>query len=182
MNRAVRPLHALAIGLLGSLAMACVGCEEEAEPDPRFGEETPDHAAGLVVEMKDFDWSTTHGQIVFIEFWATWCGWCIRSMPDLQCEWETHCHDRDFRLMAVNVGGHDDSPDYVRRWRLANSEFTFPMYFDNDDQLSAKYRVTGIPLAVLLDREGQVVYRGHPLSLPEGLLDSLLATDSQDRP
>jgi thiol-disulfide isomerase/thioredoxin len=168
--------------LLCLLMLACSGGDGRDTPsgslDGRLADNAPASAATAVVELKDFDWAGTQGKVVFLEFWGTWCGPCIRSMPTIQRHWETHRKNPAFRMMAINTGSRGDSPEAVTQWRRANGGFTFPVYHDTDQQLSMKYQVNGIPHSVVLDRNGQVVYSGHPMELPAGLLERLLAAGS----
>lgn len=173
--------RALAPVLLVLLA-ACSGGPGEssrADLDSRLGGDGIVQQAPAVPALADFDWAQTRDQVVFIEFWGTWCGPCIRSMPVIQRHWETHRDNPRFRMLAVNTGSRGDSPEAVGRWRQVNAGFTFPVYHDTDQALSRKYEVTGIPRTVILDRSGQVAFSGHPLEIPTGLLERLLGSVPQ---
>ncbi|MCB1047548.1 MAG: TlpA family protein disulfide reductase [Calditrichaeota bacterium] len=188
----MKALHALRLSLwmlaLMLLASACsdgtVGkstADSGATLDTRMAESTIAPASDRtgVVDLKDFDWAATEGKIVFLEFWGTWCGPCIRSMPTIQKHWEEHRDNPDFRMMAINTGSRGDDPAKIQRWREANAGFTFPVFLDSDRKMSTTYQVTGIPRSVVLGRDGKVAWTGHPMQMPVGLLDRLLSGNVQ---
>jgi thiol-disulfide isomerase/thioredoxin len=176
----IRPLRLAALVLL---LAACSGPDNGSGPVPglesRLGGDGIIQESPAVPSLADFDWGQTRGQVVFIEFWGTWCGPCIRSMPVIQRHWESHRDNPRFRMLAVNTGSRGDSPEAVGRWRQANGGFTFPVYHDTDQALSRRYEVTGIPRTVILDGNGQVAFSGHPLEIPPGLLERLLGSVPQ---
>ncbi len=98
------------------------------------------------------------GQVVMINFWATWCGPCRQEMPLL-----AQLHDKyaplGFTLLGVNV--EPDSAAAVA-W-LKGLPVTFPILFDTDSAVAGRFGVDGMPSSVLVDRSGQVryVHRGY---------------------
>ncbi len=130
--------------------------------------------AGAVIELKDFDWAKTEGKVVFIEFWGTWCGPCIRTMPAIQKHYDHYKSNPDFMMMAINTGSRGDNVKKISQWRQVNKAYTFPVYLDSGREQSQKYKVTGIPRSVILDRQGEVAYSGHPMRIPADLLEKLL--------
>jgi peroxiredoxin len=98
------------------------------------------------------------GQVVMINFWATWCGPCRQEMPLL-----AQLHDKyeplGFTMLGVNV--EPDSAAAVA-W-LKGVPVTFPILFDTDSAVAGRFGVEGMPSSVLVDRNGQVryVHRGY---------------------
>jgi peroxiredoxin len=98
------------------------------------------------------------GQVVMINFWATWCGPCRQEMPLL-----AQLHDKyeplGFTMLGVNV--EPDSAAAVT-W-LKGVPVTFPILFDTDSAVAGRFGVEGMPSSVLVDRNGQVryVHRGY---------------------
>lgn len=98
------------------------------------------------------------GQVVLINFWASWCGPCRQEMPILQ-----KIHQRyerlGFTVLGVNV---DEVPEKARKIadRLA---LDFPLLLDTQQSVSEAYDVNAMPYTVLVDRDGQVryVHRGY---------------------
>jgi len=98
------------------------------------------------------------GQVVMINFWATWCGPCRQEMPLL-----AQLHDQyeplGFTMLGVNV--EPDSAAAVA-W-LKGVPVTFPILFDTDSAVAGSFGVEGMPSSVLVDRNGQVryIHRGY---------------------
>jgi peroxiredoxin len=107
---------------------------------------------------KEVRLSELKGQVVMINFWATWCGPCRQEMPLLQ-----QIHDKyeplGFTMLGVNV-----EPDSVaaQNW-LKGMPVTFPILFDRKSEVSSSFGVEAMPSSVLIDREGRVrhVHRGY---------------------
>jgi thiol-disulfide isomerase/thioredoxin len=98
------------------------------------------------------------GQVVMINFWATWCGPCRQEMPLL-----AQLHDKyeplGFTMLGVNV--EPDSAAAVA-W-LKGVPVNFPILFDTDSAVAGRFGVEGMPSSVLVDRNGQVryIHRGY---------------------
>jgi len=135
-------------------------------------------SAGSVTQLSGYDFAANAGKVVFVELWGVWCPPCIRSMPHVQETWDHYKANDDFRLMVVNTGWRGDNPDRVRGWLKQNSRYSFPVFFDDRpqaQQYAALHEVTSIPRSIIFDKRGQVRYNGHPMQIPAGLLDELLA-------
>jgi peroxiredoxin len=102
--------------------------------------------------------SDLRGQVVMINFWATWCGPCRQEMPLLQQLYGKY-EPLGFTLLGVNVEP-DSAP--AQDW-LKKVSVTFPILFDRDNKVSAQFGVEAMPSTVLIDREGNVrhVHRGY---------------------
>jgi peroxiredoxin len=119
--------------------------------------------------LKDLDGKTVRladyqGKVVLLEFWATWCGPCKQSMPELQRLYDEY-QDRGFELIAVSL---DESVSAVRTF-VEEYRLSFTVVIDDADVNSA-YGVFSIPTTFILDKSGQVV-RKH-LGFAPGLFDS----------
>jgi len=102
--------------------------------------------------------SELRGQVVMINFWATWCGPCRQEMPLLQQLYGKY-EPLGFTLLGVNV--EPDSAS-AQEW-LKKVSVSFPILFDRDNKVSAQFGVEAMPSTVLIDREGNVrhVHRGY---------------------
>jgi len=99
--------------------------------------------------------SDYRGQVVLLNFWATWCGPCRAEMPSMEKLWQTY-RDQGLVVVAVSTdnGGESRIKNFARRLEL-----TFPILLDPDSQASDAYQVSGIPVSFLIDRQGRVVAR-----------------------
>jgi peroxiredoxin len=102
--------------------------------------------------------SEHRGQVVMVNFWATWCGPCKIEMPHLVRIFEKY-RSAGFVLFGVNV---DEDPKAAVAL-AARLGITFPVLFDSDKTVSRLYALDSMPTTVLIDRDGKVrqVYRGY---------------------
>ena len=98
------------------------------------------------------------GQVVMVNFWATWCGPCRQEMPQLNRLYEKY-RASGFVLLGVNVD--EDARNAVA---VANKlGVKFPVLLDTDKKASQAYDLNAMPSTVLIDRDGRVryVHRGY---------------------
>lgn len=99
---------------------------------------------------------TLKGQVVMINFWASWCGPCRQEMPLLEAIFQKY-EPLGFTLLAVNV--EENSAD-GEAW-LRDRPVSFPVLYDPDNQVSKLFDVIAMPSTVLIDRQGNVRYLHH---------------------
>ena len=102
--------------------------------------------------------SELRGEVVMINFWATWCAPCREEMPLLNQLYEQY-RKVGFTLLAINV---DDDPAKARVM-ARKLGVSFPVLFDTDKRVSKLYDVAAMPSTLLIDRDGRVryVHRGY---------------------
>ena len=106
------------------------------------------------------------GKVVYLDFWASWCGPCRLSFPQLEAL-RQELGPRGFEVLAVNV---DEFEDYALAF-LDAIPVTYPVVRDADADSPARYGILGMPTGFLLDREGVVkrVHQGYRRSDGEKL-------------
>lgn len=97
--------------------------------------------------------SEHRGEVIMINFWATWCGPCRQEMPLLNRIHEQY-RKAGFTLLGVNI---DDRPDVALNM-AKKLGVTFPVLFDTGKRVSRLYDVNAMPSTVLIDRDGKVRY------------------------
>ena len=102
--------------------------------------------------------SELRGQVVMINFWASWCGPCRQEMPLLDQLYQQY-GELGFTLLGVNV--EEDAADAERM--LKDTPVTFPILFDAQNVVSKLYDVTAMPSTIIVDRDGNVrfVHKGY---------------------
>ena len=101
--------------------------------------------------------SRLRGKVVYVDFWASWCGPCRQSMPALDSLYRRF-GTRGFVVVGVNK---DNSPQDAKRF-LKRLAVSFPLVADEDDRLARAFEVRAMPSGYLVDRRGVVrhVHRG----------------------
>ena len=89
------------------------------------------------------------GNVVLINFWASWCGPCREELPYLEALQQEYA-DLGFTILAVNVDEDPSKADIL----LNDIPVSFPVLFDVNDDVSKLYQVKAMPTTVIVDRDG----------------------------
>ncbi|MBL1277008.1 MAG: TlpA family protein disulfide reductase [Ectothiorhodospiraceae bacterium] len=127
--------------LLGSIAQA----EILEGPAPDF---TLKSRSGENVKLSEL-----RGDVVMINFWASWCAPCRQEMPLLEDMYKKYS-DLGFVLLGVNV--EEDSSKAIEL--LREVPVSFPVLFDNKNDVTKLYKVVAMPSTVMVDRDGNMRY------------------------
>jgi len=124
-------------------------------PDPvARGSAAPEFALPRLPGPGDVSLASLRGQVVLLNFWATWCVPCEREMPAMQ-----RLHERlaseGLNLLAVSV---DEEKDAVEKFRNRFG-LTFPILWDPEKRVSGAYQAYRYPETLLIGRDGVVVER-----------------------
>lgn len=134
------------VTVFAATSLASSGLEGRAAPD--FALKS---SSGANLRLSEF-----RGDVVMINFWATWCGPCRQEMPLLD-ELYTRYQRVGFNLLGVNID--DDSRRAMQM--IEELGVNFPVLFDAQKEVSKLYEVEAMPVTVLVDREGNVRYVHH---------------------
>ena len=119
------------------------------------GDMAPDFSlpnqSGTPVSLKNFE-----GQVVLINFWASWCGPCREEMPLLD-ELHKRYAPLGFTMLGVNVEEDSSAADRF----LQGLPVSFPVLYDRENEVSKLYEVIAMPSSVLVGRDGRVRYIHH---------------------
>jgi peroxiredoxin len=163
-------LRAALLGLSVLAPLAGAGCdfgpsesasEPPAEPSPaqtrpgvKIGAAAPDFQlwdlSGNPVTL-----SSQRGKVVFINFWATWCGPCRVEMPAMETLYREFGR-REFEILAVST---DQQGAAVTRPFRDEMGLTFPILHDSDFRVGVAYGARTLPMTFLVDRRGIVRHR-----------------------
>jgi len=97
--------------------------------------------------------SELRGQVVMINFWASWCGPCRQEMPLLD-DLHARYSPMGFTMLGVNV----EKDSRKAKALLKDLPVDFPILFDQKNQVSKDYDVVAMPSTVLVDRDGNIRY------------------------
>lgn len=99
-----------------------------------------------------FDLGKYRGQVVYLDFWASWCGPCLQSFPWLAQMHETYS-DQGLRIVAINLDKDRKAADRF----LKKVPSPFEVIFDPNGSLARQYEVSGMPHSFLFDRQGNAL-------------------------
>ena len=139
------------LGLLLMLYLPCSATAAKLDPYQDF-DETPELSledlGHSVQSLQDY-----RGQVVLVNFWASWCGPCVVEMPSLE-RLQQAMSGKPFTILAVNVG-----ESHVKVWNFAAKlKIHLPLLLDPDGQAAADWQVNVYPSSFLVDPHGRVRY------------------------
>jgi thiol-disulfide isomerase/thioredoxin len=110
-------------------------------------------------ELRDLDGnlhtlSQYKGQIVMVNFWATWCPPCRAEIPSMQRAWKI-LKNENVMMLAVHVGGNED-----KIWSfLTDFGIDFPVLIDGSSKTSRSWPMMGLPTTFIIDPQGRTALR-----------------------
>ena len=132
--------------VVGCLALFITGCGES--PVATVGKPAPDFDT---VDLKGDVWSLSKlkGQVVFLNFWATWCAPCREEMPSMQRLYTKLPKDK-FTMIALF---NNDKEPAVKNF-VSQLGITIPILSDEYNFAGTKYGLTGLPETFIIDKQG----------------------------
>ena len=151
-----------AIIAAAALALPALAADPTGGPAPQF---TLAARGGSNVSLAQYK-----GQVVMLNFWASWCGPCRQEMPLLESIYKKY-NRLGFTLIGVNV---EPDSNAANEW-LKQTPVSFPILYDKESKVSKMYDVAGMPSTVIIDRTGKVrvLHRGYKPGDENEYLDSI---------
>jgi peroxiredoxin len=145
-----------------ALALPALAADPTGAPAPQF---TLGARSGHNVSLAQYK-----GQVVMLNFWASWCGPCRQEMPLLESIYKKY-NRLGFTLIGVNV---EPDSNAANDW-LKQTPVSFPILYDKESRVSKMYDVAGMPSTVIIDRAGKVrvLHRGYKPGDENEYLDSI---------
>ena len=131
----------LLLSVIALFYMGTTFAKEVSGPAPGF---TLPDSQGNPVNLKDF-----RGEVVMINFWASWCIPCRHEMPFLEKLYQRY-KDLGFTIIGINV----EEDTQMAHTMLKKIPVSFPILFDQQNNVSKLYQVSGMPTTILVDKKG----------------------------
>lgn len=100
---------------------------------------------------KKLSLSSLRGKYVVLDFWGSWCGWCVKGFPDMKAYYEKY----KGKLEMLGI----DCNDTEEKWRAAVAQYELPwLHVRDDEQTDVRllYAVQGYPTKVVVDPDGRI--------------------------
>ena len=153
-------------GLAVLMVLACNGA---GAAGPKVGEKAPELTIVKWIGGEAVHPTAADGKTVYVvEFWATWCPPCRKSVPHLNKLQEQY---KDKGLVIVGVT--DDEPGKVEAF-YKEMKMAYRVALDKNSETMKRYGIEGIPQAFLVGRDGTIVWAGHPMNGLDEKLEELL--------
>jgi thiol-disulfide isomerase/thioredoxin len=110
------------------------------------------------------------GQVVMVNFWATWCPPCRSEMPTIQAAYKTY-RDQGFTVLAVNAS---ETPNTIQPF-VQQMGLTFPIVLDQNEAIQRQFGIDGFPTSLFIDPNG-VLYATHNGPISPAQLTSTIET------
>jgi len=138
--------------LLALLAIA--GFAQAGELKPYAGSPLPDFTLTDLQGQKH-TLRSYHGKVVMLNFWATYCGPCIKEMPSMQ-RLNEKLADKPFTIIAVNMA--EEKSDVEAFFTKYKIKVTFPILLDPEGEAVEKWMISAVPTTFIIDKEGKIRY------------------------
>lgn len=138
------------------------------EPTPQF---TLKDLAGNTVNIADLK-----GKTVVVDFWATWCGPCIASMPGMQKMVNKYKDNPGVKFLFIDTWQNEDNEtELVQNFIEKRGYRDFHVLMDLDDKVVSSFKVEGIPTKFILGKDGNIKFKDVGFGGEESLLKKLPA-------
>ncbi len=134
----------LIVGLLSVVLMASANALEPHQPAPEISAKS---ASGTAVTI-----AAHRGQIIYLDFWASWCGPCRQSFPWMNAM-QAKYGVKGLQVLAVNL----DTKEADARQFLLEHPAQFGVAFDSTGVTPRSYGIKGMPTSYLIDRQGRIL-------------------------
>ena len=153
--------------LSGLLLTACASVSNSSESSPNSSSSAAHQISVLDFSVKDAEGNDVNladykGKKVYINFWATWCGPCIREIPELEEVYQEYKDKEDYVFLSItspndakfaNANPVDESQKLILS-KAKQLGISYPVLFDTEDQATTKFTVSAVPTHIFINSDG----------------------------
>ena len=143
----MQPVRTLCLLALAGLLLA--PSAQALEP----GDKAPTFSARSLDGTKTLSMSQFRGKVVYLDFWASWCGPCLKSLPLME-EMRKEFEGTDLQVLAINV---DKDLGKAKKF-LLKRPIGYPSAQDPEGRLPGSFEVETMPTSFIIDRNGVIRY------------------------
>ena len=139
---------------------------------------------GKTAEGEELDWASYRGKVVLVDFWASWCGPCRAEIPNIKAQLEAYS-SKGFAIVGVNLDTTKEAyQKYVDKEELSWTNLMSDKEEERgwNNPLANYYGVSGIPTAILVDKEGKVISMSARGTQLNKLLEEQLGPIEESKP
>lgn len=143
-----------ALVVLGFLALIAVQLAKSQQGSIAIGQPAPDFTL-TTFDGQQIDTSDLRGQVIVVNFWASWCKPCEQEAADLQTAWEQYEEGGEVQFLGVDyVDTEAEAMEYMHKFGIS-----YPSGPDLRTSISQAFRIVGVPETYIIDRQGVLVHK-----------------------
>ncbi|WP_321279959.1 TlpA disulfide reductase family protein [Marinifilum fragile] len=119
------------------------------------GDKVPEFTV-TTLDGKEISIKDLKGKVVLINFFATWCGPCMKELPEVQKQLWPKFKNENFAMVSI---GREHTKDELEKWNQKKA-FTFPIAPDPKREVYSKFASQYIPRNFIVDKTGKIIWQG----------------------
>ena len=132
-------------------SMEAVDNSQETVAVEADGIEAPDFTLNDL-NGKPLTLSSLRGKYVILDFWGSWCGWCIKGIPQMKEYYQKYAGK--FEILGIDCNDHEE------KWKAAVEKYELPwlhVYNPRDSKVLEQYEIQGFPTKIIVGPDGKIV-------------------------